>query len=77
MDSKAQAVAFKNQGNEYFKARDFDKAVEFYTKAIELDDGQHTFYSNRSAAAFGAGNIALAASDGEKCVTIDPTFLKG
>lgn len=47
-DDKAKAVALKNQGNEAFKKHDWQTAVEFYTKAIELDDTDPTYYANRA-----------------------------
>jgi serine/threonine-protein phosphatase 5 len=45
---KEEAVAFKNQGNEAIKAHDWQKAIELYTRAIELDPTQALFYSNRA-----------------------------
>ena len=36
-DKKAEAVKAKTEGNKHFKAKNFDKAIESYTKAIELD----------------------------------------
>jgi serine/threonine-protein phosphatase 5 len=43
-----QAVALKNEGNTAFAAHDWPKAIEFYTKAIELNDKEPTYYSNRA-----------------------------
>lgn len=43
-----QATAFKNQGNEAFAAHNWPKAVELYTKAIELNDKEPTYYTNRA-----------------------------
>ena len=34
---KAEAVKAKTEGNKEFKAKNYDKAIELYTKAIELD----------------------------------------
>ena len=45
-----QAVALKNDGNKAFAAHDWGKAVELYTKAIELNDQEPTFYTNRAQA---------------------------
>lgn len=43
-----QAVALKNEGNTAFAAHNWEKAIDCYTKAIELDDKQPTYYSNRA-----------------------------
>lgn len=43
-----QAVTFKNEGNKAFAAHDWLKAIELYTKAIELNDKEPTFYTNRA-----------------------------
>ena len=49
MTSKVEeAVDFKNQGNKAFAAHDWAKAIELYTKAIELDPAQASFYTNRA-----------------------------
>jgi serine/threonine-protein phosphatase 5 len=42
------AIDFKNQGNKAFAAHDWVKAIESYTKAIELDPTQASFYTNRA-----------------------------
>lgn len=47
-DVKAKAVALKNQGNDAFKKHDWDGAIDFYSKAIELDDSEPTYFSNRA-----------------------------
>jgi len=44
----ARAVELKNKGNQAFKEHDWDAAIEFYTKAIELNDKEPTFYTNRA-----------------------------
>jgi serine/threonine-protein phosphatase 5 len=43
-----KAVALKNDGNKAFAAHDWVKAIDLYTKAIELDDKQPVYYSNRA-----------------------------
>ena len=43
-----QAVAYKNDGNKAFAAHDWPKAIELYTKAIELNDKEPVYYSNRA-----------------------------
>lgn len=47
-EDKAKAVELKNQGNEAFKKHDWESAIAAYSKAIELDDAEPTYYSNRA-----------------------------
>lgn len=47
-EDKAKAVELKNQGNEAFKKHDWPAAIDSYSKAIELDDTEPAYYSNRA-----------------------------
>lgn len=47
-----QAVELKNQGNEAFKAHNWPAAIDFYSKAIEKNPKEATFYSNRAQVSF-------------------------
>lgn len=42
-----QALELKAKGNELYKSRKFDEAIEAYTKALELYDGDVSFLTNR------------------------------
>jgi tetratricopeptide (TPR) repeat protein len=44
---KDKALEFKNLGNTAFVAKDYPTAIEHFTKAIEFDNSDHTFYANR------------------------------
>lgn len=46
--AEEQAVALKNEGNKAFVAHDWPTAVEFYSKAIALNDKEPAFYANRA-----------------------------
>lgn len=39
----------KNEGNEYYKHRNFVKALECYNKAIELHPSEILYYNNKAA----------------------------
>ncbi|KAJ2006860.1 Hsp90 cochaperone [Coemansia thaxteri] len=54
---KAQAAAAKDKGNAAYKARQFDEALEHYSKAIELDSSDITFWNNKSAVFFEMGKF--------------------
>jgi stress-induced-phosphoprotein 1 len=43
-----QAVEEKEKGNEAYKDKQFDQALEHYGKAIELDPTNIAFYTNKA-----------------------------
>ena len=75
--SAADAPGFKAKGNEYFKAKDYPNAIEWYTKAVNADPQNRVYYSNRSAAYTAMRDYAKAAEDGALCVRCDPNWNKG
>jgi len=75
--SKAAAQAKKNEGNGFFKAKQYAQAIEKYTEAIALDSNDVTFYSNRSACHAALEQWEQAAEDGRQCVMTDKKFVKG
>ncbi|PKU79113.1 Heat shock protein STI [Dendrobium catenatum] len=46
---KAEAQKEKEKGNTAYKKKDFEEAINHYTKAIELDDEDISFLTNRAA----------------------------
>ena len=44
----AGAESLKQKGNEAFVGRHFDTAIKFYTQAIELDNTNPVYFSNRA-----------------------------
>jgi len=67
----------KDQGNDAFRAKDFDTAIEFYGKAIEENPTDHTVFGNRAAAYHNQRNFDLAQCDAESCIKIKPDWTKG
>lgn len=53
------------------------QAIEWYTKAINLDGANHVYYSNRSAAYLSAGDANNALEDATACLGLNPEFSKG
>lgn len=56
----------KNQGNKAFQAKDYDTAIDLFSKAIELDPTNHVLWSNRSAAKAGKKQYDAALEDAEQ-----------
>mmetsp|Transcript_12576 Transcript_12576/g.22403 ORF Transcript_12576/g.22403 Transcript_12576/m.22403 type:complete len:587 (+) Transcript_12576:159-1919(+) len=75
-DKVADAEECKVKGNEALAAKDFDRAIEWYTQAINLHEG-HVYYSNRSAAYLSKGYADSALKDAEKCIELKSDWPKG
>ncbi|TGZ79117.1 TPR-like protein [Ascodesmis nigricans] len=63
--------AYKQAGNKFFKAGEYLKAVEEYTKAIDCEPSNATFFSNRAAAFMSAGKYHQALADCQRAERID------
>ncbi|RDW89494.1 serine phosphatase-3 [Coleophoma cylindrospora] len=74
--AEEEAVAFKNQGNKAFAAHDWPTAIECYTKAIELNDKEPTYFSNRAQANIKSEAYGYAIADATKAIELDPNFVK-
>lgn len=71
------AVALKNKGNEEFSAGRYVEAINFFSKAIELDGENNVLYSNRSACYAAMQKYKDALDDADKCISIKPDWAKG
>ena len=71
-NQKAKAEELKKTGNEFFKKKDFEKAVEFYSQAIELDPSNHIYYSNRAQAYRLLKLYGEANADYDRSLQIEP-----
>ncbi|RNF02654.1 stress-inducible protein STI1-like [Trypanosoma rangeli] len=70
----------KLQGNEAFKAKKYEDAIHYYTKAIDLSpqpEAAAALYSNRAACWQNTGNAANALKDAESCILLRPSWIKG
>ena len=73
--SQAEADAFKNEGNEHFKANRFHAAVQSYSKALEL---QRTpvLLCNRAFAYLKLELPGSAMMDADEAISIESGFVK-
>jgi stress-induced-phosphoprotein 1 len=77
MSKNQKALAAKAEGNAFFKNKQYSQAIEKYTEAIELDNTDVTFFSNRSACYAALNEWAKAAEDGKNCIVTNRSFVKG
>lgn len=72
------ADEYKQQGNAAFAAKNYEEAIDLFTKAIEVaETPNHVFYSNRSACYASLKKFTEALNDASECVKINPTWPKG
>ncbi|KAH8716910.1 Metallo-dependent phosphatase-like protein [Phaeosphaeriaceae sp. PMI808] len=71
-----EAIQLKNKGNEAFKNQDWNGALDFYTKAIELWDKEPSFYTNRAQANIKLESYGYAVQDADKAIELDPNNVK-
>jgi tetratricopeptide (TPR) repeat protein len=64
-------------GNKAFAAKQYDQAIQHYTKAILYDASNHIYFSNRSACYAGLRQWDKAVRDAKECIRLDPSFVKG
>ncbi|GMH26629.1 hypothetical protein Nepgr_028472 [Nepenthes gracilis] len=67
-ERKALAQKEKEAGNAAYKKKDFDTAIQHYTKATELDDEDISFLTNRAAVYFEMGKYDECINDCDKAV---------
>jgi len=72
-DDKKKAEEQKNIGNEFYKKKEFDKAIDHYNKALEFDPNNIVYITNRAAALYEKGDFngclkdcQLAVEEGRK-----------
>lgn len=64
-------------GNKLFEEAKFPAAVQEYTEGLRRDPTSKALYSNRCAAYLKLMEPNYALKDAEKCVQLDPLFVKG
>ncbi|KAF7817830.1 hsp70-Hsp90 organizing protein 3-like [Senna tora] len=67
-DKKAQAQKEKEAGNAAYKKKDFETAIQHYSKAMELDDQDISYLTNRAAVYLEMGKLEECIKDCDKAV---------
>lgn len=66
----------RSEGNELFLAGKFPESIAKYTEAIKRNPKDAAPYSNRAAAYMKLGEFPMAMKDCDRCLDIDPKFVK-
>lgn len=76
-NGKSLAEQKKDEGNEFYKTKNYRDALQRYTEAIDLDPECPAYYGNRSACHMMLGQYGNALNDARTSVDKDSTFVKG
>lgn len=75
-NSIEEAENFKNEGNKMLSSKQYIKAIEYYTKAIELNSENAVYYCNRAAAFSHMGQHQNAVDDCKISIKLNPKYSK-
>ncbi|GAB1609230.1 stress-induced-phosphoprotein 1-like [Argonauta hians] len=64
------------KGNQYFKDKDYEKAIEHYTEAVKRNPTDVKRYYNRSVCFLKMQEYTKSLQDAEMCIRIDPAYLQ-
>ncbi|OIV92762.1 hypothetical protein TanjilG_00896 [Lupinus angustifolius] len=67
----------REKGNEFFKQQKYPEAITHYTESLRRNPNDPRTYSNRAACYTKLGAMPEGLKDAEKCIELDPTFVKG
>lgn len=75
-ETNPEAEAFKSQGNAAMQRKDYQAAIDLYSKAITISPLNPIYLSNRAAAYSASHKHAEAQTDAELAVASDPKYTK-
>ena len=67
---------WKQKGNEAFKVKNYQLALEHYSKAIELNSSESVFFSNRARCFKNLNRYEQALKDAQEAVELDVDNIK-
>ena len=66
----------KEIGNEAYKNKEYLKAINYYSKAIQYNPQDPNFYSNRALCYFNMENFKECVRDCDLAIDLNPSFVK-
>lgn len=76
IESNSAALRLKEQGNTAYKNQDYAKAINYYTRAINENPSDPSFYSNRALCFFNISKLQEALQDCERSLALQPNSAK-
>lgn len=76
LENKRSAEDARYRGNEYMKAREYQEAINAYSRSLELNPDEAATYCNRAMAYLRIKNYARAIDDANKTLSMEPDYVK-
>ncbi|ROL43092.1 Serine/threonine-protein phosphatase 5 [Anabarilius grahami] len=76
-ERNSSAEKLKEKANNYFKDKDYENAIKYYTEALELNPTNAVYYSNRSLAYLRTECYGYALADATRALELDKNYIKG
>ena len=76
IENKRAAEDARYRGNEYMKAKEYDEAINAYTRSLDLNPKEAATYCNRAMAYLKMKNYARCIDDANKTLEIEPDYVK-
>nr|XP_018679010.1 PREDICTED: inactive TPR repeat-containing thioredoxin TTL3-like isoform X5 [Musa acuminata subsp. malaccensis] len=76
LSKRLEPEELKEMGNEEYKKGRYAEAVALYDRAILIDPGKASYWSNKAAALMAMGHLLEAVSDCREAVRIDPSYAR-
>lgn len=75
IEYNSAAQKFKDQGNQAYKAQNYQDAITYYTRAIQVQEDP-SFYSNRALCYFNMDRFEECVRDCDRAIRINPSCSK-
>lgn len=76
LSKQERATALKEEGNKCYSSGQLDSAIAKYTQAMALDPSNPILPANRAMAYIKIEKYAAAEADCNKCIKLDPKYIK-
>ena len=76
LEKKRAAEDARYRGNEYMKAKEYEEAINAYSRSINMNPIEAATYCNRAMAHLRMKNYARAIDDANKTIEMEPDYVK-
>ena len=76
VENKRRAEDSRYRGNEYMKSKDYEEAINEYSRSIDLNPGEAATYCNRAMAHLKMKNWPRVIDDANKTLELQPDYVK-